>query len=79
MAQGQHPSSYAPGPSVPVSFASSSQIRGKMRQDCFAVNVYSGTVKFWVMCHSDMTYIFYHIHDKKNCIRQEETGNEGVK
>lgn len=31
------------------------------------------------MCHSDMTYIFYHIHDKKNCIRQEETGNEGVK
>ncbi|XP_005749827.1 G protein pathway suppressor 2 isoform X1 [Pundamilia nyererei] len=28
VAQAQHPSSYAPGPSVPVSFASSSQIRG---------------------------------------------------
>ncbi|XP_034020082.1 G protein pathway suppressor 2 isoform X2 [Thalassophryne amazonica] len=28
VAQSQHPSSYAPGPSVPVSFASSSQIRG---------------------------------------------------
>uniref|UniRef100_A0A674BNC8 G protein pathway suppressor 2 n=1 Tax=Salmo trutta TaxID=8032 RepID=A0A674BNC8_SALTR len=28
VAQTQHPSSYAPGPSVPVSFASSSQIRG---------------------------------------------------
>lgn len=27
--QAQHPSTYAPGPSVPVSFASSSQIRGK--------------------------------------------------
>lgn len=29
VAQAQHPSSYAPGPSVPVSFAGSSQIRGK--------------------------------------------------
>lgn len=29
VAQAQHPSTYAPGPSVPVSFASSSQIRGK--------------------------------------------------
>lgn len=28
VAQAQHPSTYAPGPSVPVSFASSSQIRG---------------------------------------------------
>ncbi|KAF0029237.1 hypothetical protein F2P81_018342 [Scophthalmus maximus] len=28
VAQSQHPSTYAPGPSVPVSFASSSQIRG---------------------------------------------------
>ncbi|PWA28820.1 hypothetical protein CCH79_00012965 [Gambusia affinis] len=28
MAASQHPSTYAPGPSVPVSFASSSQIRG---------------------------------------------------
>ncbi|XP_008319933.1 G protein pathway suppressor 2 isoform X1 [Cynoglossus semilaevis] len=28
VAQPQHPSTYAPGPSVPVSFASSSQIRG---------------------------------------------------
>uniref|UniRef100_A0A674EGB3 G protein pathway suppressor 2 n=1 Tax=Salmo trutta TaxID=8032 RepID=A0A674EGB3_SALTR len=28
VAQTQHPSTYAPGPSVPVSFASSSQIRG---------------------------------------------------
>ncbi|KAF6715858.1 G protein pathway suppressor 2 [Oryzias melastigma] len=28
VAQAQHPSSYAPGPSVPASFASSSQIRG---------------------------------------------------
>ncbi|CDQ97297.1 unnamed protein product [Oncorhynchus mykiss] len=30
VAQTQHPSTYAPGPSVPVSFASSSQIRGRM-------------------------------------------------
>ncbi|KAA8579127.1 hypothetical protein FQN60_007247 [Etheostoma spectabile] len=28
VAQAQHPSTYAPGPSVPVSFASNSQIRG---------------------------------------------------
>ncbi|XP_037532039.1 G protein pathway suppressor 2 isoform X1 [Nematolebias whitei] len=31
VAQAQHPSSYAPGPSVPVNFASSSQIRGEER------------------------------------------------
>ncbi|XP_029522886.1 G protein pathway suppressor 2-like isoform X4 [Oncorhynchus nerka] len=30
VAQTQHPSSYAPSPSVPVSFANSSQIRGSM-------------------------------------------------